>query len=120
MKILKRNAVKCLVCEKVIESKYRHNFVVCGCSNETFTDGGLAYQRWGGKDLDLIESLAEYEELTEEEIEKRRLKAELDAKLKLQDRIDKGEVVKLGGTWVSKSIIQLLVDKGSLDDGWFK
>ena len=39
IKVLTRTAVKCLVCNTVLESKYQHNFVECGCENQTFNDG---------------------------------------------------------------------------------
>ena len=51
--------VKCLECGEVLESKFRHNFVSCGCPNEAFVDGGNDYLRCGGKDLDKIEFLEE-------------------------------------------------------------
>lgn len=54
-----RNRVKCLVCGVIIESKSRHDFVMCKCSNKTFVDGGLDYCRVGGKDLDKIEVLSD-------------------------------------------------------------
>ena len=54
MKELKVNKIQCLVCNTILESKHRHDFVSCNCENETFVDGGLAYQRTGGKDLDKI------------------------------------------------------------------
>lgn len=50
--------VQCLECGKIIESKWRHNFVSCECSNETFVDGGKDYMRCGGKDLNKIKVLA--------------------------------------------------------------
>ena len=59
---LTRNAARCLACDTVIESTYRHNFVTCGCPNQTMVDGGLAYNRWGGVDLALIEDLCEWEQ----------------------------------------------------------
>lgn len=46
--------VKCLECGKIIESKHRHDFVSCGCSNETFVDGGNDYCRIGGMDMDKV------------------------------------------------------------------
>lgn len=49
--------IKCLNCNKILESKYTHDLVSCGCSNETFVDGGNDYLRIGGVDLDLIEIL---------------------------------------------------------------
>lgn len=54
---LTRNAAKCLKCNTVIESKYRHDFVTCPCGNIS-VDGGLEYQRRVG-------TLEDYEELSE-------------------------------------------------------
>lgn len=51
--------VKCLECGRIIESKYRHDFVVCGCDNHTFVDGGNSYMRVGGKDMSKIEVIHE-------------------------------------------------------------
>lgn len=42
--------VKCLECGRILESKYRHDFVECGCPNNTFVDGGNDYLRFGGID----------------------------------------------------------------------
>lgn len=54
---LLRNAVKCLKCNNVIESKHRHDFVTCSCGNIS-VDGGLEYLRRVG-------TLKDYEELSE-------------------------------------------------------
>ena len=54
-----RNAARCRRCGDVIESKHRHNFVLCKC-NAIFVDGGLEYIRAGGEP-DCLESLAEEE-----------------------------------------------------------
>jgi len=43
--------IKCLVCNEVLESKSRHDFVMCKCENQSFVDGGNDYMRVGGKDL---------------------------------------------------------------------
>ncbi len=51
--------VKCLECGKILESKYRHDFVGCGCPNATFVDGGNDYLRVGGMDLTKIEVIDE-------------------------------------------------------------
>ncbi len=67
IKVLTKNAIKCLMCNTILESKYRHNYVKCHCPNETFNDGGLNYQRVGGKDLNLIEDLCEYQVMTQED-----------------------------------------------------
>ncbi len=50
-----RNIVLCKDCLEVLESKHRHDFVQCSCENQTYTDGGIDYQRIGGKDLSRIE-----------------------------------------------------------------
>jgi len=59
---LTKNSVKCLCCGAILESTFRHDFVQCNCENQTFTDGGLAYFRYGGMDMNKILSLCEYEE----------------------------------------------------------
>ena len=58
--VLTRNAIKCLQCCTVLESKYQHDYQSCKCSNQAFVDGGLSYVRVGAVDLDLIEDLSEY------------------------------------------------------------
>ena len=62
---LKKNSIKCLECNSVLVSKYRHDFNMCECPNQAFVDGGLAYIRLGAMDLDKIEELHEYEEVDE-------------------------------------------------------
>lgn len=47
--------VKCLVCNTILESKFRHDFQRCNCENQTFVDGGNDYTRYGGMDLTKIE-----------------------------------------------------------------
>lgn len=64
VRVLVRNAVKCLQCNTVLESKHRHDYQACSCSNRAFVDGGLLYIRLGAIDLDLIEDLCEYKEYT--------------------------------------------------------
>ena len=63
IKLLTKNSVKCLVCNTILESKHRHDFQQCNCSNKAFVDGGLEYQRTLAVDLDLIEILSEYKEV---------------------------------------------------------
>lgn len=55
-------AIKCLKCNEVLESLYRHDFVQCSCSNESFVDGGTDYTRIGGMNIDQIEVLLSCEE----------------------------------------------------------
>ena len=50
-----RNIVLCRGCLEALESKHRHDFVQCGCENRTFADGGADCQRYGGKDMSLVE-----------------------------------------------------------------
>ena len=64
MNMLTKNAIKCLVCNTILESKHQHDFQQCNCSNKAFVDGGLSYERIGAMDLDLIEILSEYKEVT--------------------------------------------------------
>jgi hypothetical protein len=44
-----RNSAKCALCGDEIESKFRHDFVVCSCG-EIFVDGGHDYLRAGYRD----------------------------------------------------------------------
>jgi hypothetical protein len=37
-----KNAAKCLVCNEIVESKHRHDFVMCRCGNVA-VDGGKDY-----------------------------------------------------------------------------
>ena len=61
------NSVLCLSCNTILISKHRHDFVMCSCANQTFTDGGLDYQRIGGVDLNLVKDLSEFKEIKNNE-----------------------------------------------------
>jgi len=50
------NRVQCKNCGDVLTSYNRHDYKTCGCENATMIDGGTAYQRYGGKDLSLVDS----------------------------------------------------------------
>ena len=52
-----KNAVRCLKCNDIIESKYRHDFVTCTCGSIS-VDGGHDYLRRVG-------DMSSYEELSE-------------------------------------------------------
>lgn len=112
-KVLTRNAVKCLVCNTVLESKHQHHFSECRCENQSFTDGGLAYNRVGGKDLDLIENLSEYVEMTDDEYAAYQEGLKIKAELALQKRIDSGEMMNIGNAlsphWVSKKVWDIVM-----------
>ena len=109
--ILTRNAVKCLVCNSVLESRHRHDYVQCSCPNEVATDGGLDYQRISAKDLDLIENLCEYVEMTDDEYTTYQEGLKIKAVLSLQNRIERGEMKFLLGRWVNQSIYDLVTLK---------
>lgn len=111
IKVLTRNAIKCLVCNTVLESEHRHNYVQCHCRNEASTDGGLSYQRVSAKDLDLVENLSEYVEMTLGEHYEQLEQQKLEEQFKLQERIDKGEMKFLLGRWVNQSIYDLFTSK---------
>ena len=113
IKVLTRNAIKCLVCNTVLESKHQHHYNQCQCSNECATDGGLVYQRVLAKDLDLVENLCEYVEMTRGERDKQLEQQKLDEQLKLQKRIDNGEMLNVGNEsnphWVSKEVWDIVM-----------
>ena len=114
IKVLKRNAIKCLVCNTILESKHQHHFLECGCKNQAFNDGGLSYIRFGAVDLDLVENLCEYVEMTRGERDKQLEQQKLDQQLELQKRIDNGEMLNIGSEdnphWVSKQVWDIVMN----------
>ena len=114
IKVLTRNAVKCLVCNTVLESKHRHHYNQCQCRNECAVDGGLDYQRTLAKDLDLVENLCEYVEMTRGERDKQLEQQKLDQQLELQKSIDNGEMINVGSDsnphWVSKQVLKIVMN----------
>ena len=113
IKVLTRNAIKCLVCNTVLESKHRHHYNQCQCRNEAAVDGGLVYQRILAKDLDLVENLCEYVEMTRSERDKQLKQQKLDQQLELQKLIDSGEMLNVGSEdnphWVSKQVWEIVM-----------
>ena len=112
-KVLTRNTVKCLVCNTVLESKYWHHYSQCHCANESSVDGGLDYVRCMGKDLDLIENLCEYVEMTDDEYAAYQEGLKIKAELALQKRIHSGEMMNIGNAmsphWVSKKVWEIVM-----------
>ena len=84
----------------------------CRCSNEVATDGGLDYHGISAKDLDLVENLCEYVEMSEDEYATYQEGLKIKAELSLQKRIDNGEMLNVGSDsnphWVSKQVGKLL------------
>lgn len=50
------NRVQCKKCGEVLTSYNRHDYKTCGCINKTMVDGGTDYQRYGGLNLDLVDT----------------------------------------------------------------
>ena len=112
IKVLTKNSIKCLVCNTILESKHRHDFVMCPCPNQAFNDGGLSYNRVGGKDLSLIDNLCEYRTLTQESYDKEQEDIKTIQLAKNEQGVKDGLLVKIGNDYYSKEIITLLYDKG--------
>jgi len=110
MKVLTKNAIKCLVCNTILESKYRHNYVKCQCPNETACDGGLEYQRTLAVDLNLIEDLSEYQVMTQEDYDNLIKQTKAKQLAKNEQGVKDGLLVKIGNDYYSKEIITLLYD----------
>lgn len=47
--------IKCLKCGEILESKFRHDFQMCHCDNQTAVDGGNDYLKVCAVDPNLIE-----------------------------------------------------------------
>ena len=117
VKVLTLNAVRCIACDSILESKTRHDYVKCHCPNETVCDGGLEYQRILAVDLDKIENLCKYVIMTEQEyedmLEKKRIK---DEEI-LQKKIDAGLMINVGNDikphWVSKEVWDIVMKVSS-------
>lgn len=114
IKVLTRNAIKCLVCNTVLESKHQHHYVQCQCENEAATDGGLTYLIYMAKDLNLVEDLCEYVEMTRGEYNKQLEEHRILQEKKLQERIDRGEMINVGNDtnphWISKEVWNIVME----------
>ena len=110
IKVLTKNSVKCLICNTILESKHRHDFQQCNCSNKAFVDGGLSYERLGAMDLSLIENLCEYRTLTQESYDKEQSELKAKQLAKNEQGVKDGLLVKIGNNYYSKETIALLCD----------
>ena len=59
------NRAQCRLCEDVIESRHRHDFVTCSCG-EISVDGGRDYIRRSARDFANMIDLSETQEETYE------------------------------------------------------
>ena len=109
-KVLTLNSVKCLECGEVLVSKSQHHFVECGCKNQTFTDGGLVYNRVGAKDLDKVENLCKYVIMTEQEYQDMLERKRIEDERILQEKIDAGLMVEFCGEWIHRSTYKIIMD----------
>ena len=64
--MIKVNKAKCLICEDIIESRHRHDYVTCKCGN-ICVDGGRDYLRRGAREMDKFLELSECEDNHEED-----------------------------------------------------
>lgn len=115
IKVLTRNAIKCLQCNTVLESKHRHDYQACCCSNRAFVDGGRVYSRVGGKDFNLIEDLCEYKEYTKLEYESLQQQYKEQQRISNEQGVADGKLVKLFGEYYDLKVINLLLSKGIMD-----
>jgi len=110
IKVLSKNTIKCLMCNTILESKHRHDFQQCNCSNGAFVDGGLSYERLGAMDLDLIDNLCEYRTLTQESYDKEQVEIKATRLVKNEQGVKEGLLLKIGDDYYDKEIIALLCD----------
>ncbi len=110
IKVLSKNAIKCLICNTILESKHRHDFVMCPCPNQTSCDGGLEYQRTLAVDLNLIEDLCEYQVMAQEDYDNLIKQTKAKQLAKNEQGVKDGLLVKIGNDYYSKEIITLLYD----------
>ena len=110
IKVLTKNSIKCLICNTILESKHRHDYVKCHCPNETACDGGLEYQRTLAVDLSLIDNLCEYRTLTQESYDKEQAEIKAIRLAKNEQGVKEGLLLKIGDDYYNKETIALLCD----------
>ena len=55
-KQLIHNSVTCLECGETLISRSTHDYNTCSCPQQTSVDGGLSYGKYGGKDLNKVQT----------------------------------------------------------------
>jgi hypothetical protein len=63
VKQLRRNRIRCLDCNQIVESTHVHDRQSCRCPNGATADGGLEYMRRLATNLKRIEELAEWDDV---------------------------------------------------------
>ena len=109
VKVLTHNSVKCLECNEALVSKSQHHYDQCQCRNQTATDGGNAYQRYMGRDLNKVENLSKYIYMTEQEYQDMLEKKRIEDEEILQKKIDAGLMVDFGGKYIHKSTYDIIM-----------
>ena len=112
--VLTKNSIKCLGCNTILESKYRHDFSSCSCDNEAHVDGGLVYQKLGARDLSKVENLSEHKTYRSEEYQALLDERQQVYEQRMQERVALGEVVKVGNQYYDVNVLKTLVDKCDL------
>ena len=112
--VLTKNSIKCLECNTVLESKYRHDFSSCSCDNEAHVDGGLVYQKLGARDLSKVENLSEHKTYRSEEYQALLDERQQVYEQRMQERVALGEVVKVCNQYYDVKVLKTLVDKYDL------
>ena len=109
IQVLTRNAIKCLQCNTVLESKHRHDYQACHCSNNASVDGGRVYSRVSGKDFNLVEDLCEYKEYTKFEYDSLQQERKEQQRISNEQGVADGKLVKLFGEYYDLKVINLLL-----------
>ena len=112
--VLTKNSIKCLECNTILESKYRHDFSSCSCDNEAHVDGGLVYQKLGARDLSKVENLSEHKTYRSEEYQALLDERQQVYEQRMQERVALGEVVKVCNQYYDGKVLRTLVDKCDL------
>ena len=99
----------------VLESKHRHDYQTCYCSNRAFVDGGYDYSRVGGKDFNLIEDLCEYKEYTKFAYDSLQQQYKEQQRILNEQGVADGKLVKLFGEYYDLKVINLLLSKDIMD-----
>jgi hypothetical protein len=102
----RRNRAKCALCEDVIESKSRHDFVSCSCG-AIFVDGGRDYCRMGGNMENIILLNNDGTETSLLEVNQTERADELFSKLDEEELIDTNPTVEQRLDRIEQTLIKM-------------